>query len=354
VNPLPDVQFTTLNNPNCNLQPVIFVNNTPGNNAYTWTFGDNSTSVDEDPTHVYQNFGSYNVTLEAIDVNTGCTNAVTNVINVFESPEVGFELTSAIGCNFLDVILTDTINAPNTTLFWDFGDGETSNQPVAIDHQYADEGCYDVTLTVTNQAGCSVSLTQDDLVCVVSVPDAIFFANPDSALVSEPIIAFDNQSNNAYTYYWDFGDGSSSLSTNPIHEYNDVPESYVVTLYAYNEEGCYDSAFLTVTIYEEIIFYVPNTFTPNGDGSNDVFLPIITSGIETKGYELLIFNRWGEEIFKSTNPNIGWDGFVPDIGTYFGQIGNKAQDGTYVWKITMNASQNQDVIVRTGHVNLLR
>jgi gliding motility-associated-like protein len=354
VNPLPDVQFTTLNNPLCNLQPVVFVNNTPGNNFYSWNFGDNSTSTDEDPTHTYQNFGSYNVSLQAIDANTGCTNTIVNTINIFESPEVGFELTSAVGCSFLNVVFTDTINAPNTTLFWDFGDGETSNQPVAIDHQYTDEGCYDVTLTVTNQAGCAVSLTQDDLVCVFAEPDAIFFANPDSALVSEPIIAFDNQSNNAYTYYWDFGDGSTSLSTNPIHEYDDIPESYVVTLYAYNEVGCYDSAFLTVTIYEEIIYYVPNTFTPNGDGSNDVFMPIITSGIETKGYELLIFNRWGEEIFRSSDPTIGWDGFVPDIGTYFGQVGNKAQDGTYVWKITMNASQNQDVIVRTGHVNLLR
>ncbi len=354
VNPLPDVQFTTLNNPLCNLQPVVFVNNTPGNNFYSWNFGDNSISTDEDPTHTFQNFGSYDVSLEAIDANTGCTNSIVNTINIFESPDVGFELTSAVGCSFLNVVFTDTINAPNTTLFWDFGDGETSNQPVAIDHQYGDEGCYDVTLTVTNQAGCSVSLTQDDLVCVYSEPDAIFFANPDSALVSEPIIAFDNQSNNAYTYYWDFGDGSTSLSTNPIHEYNDIPESYVVTLYAYNEEGCYDSAFLTVTIYEEIIYYVPNTFTPNGDGSNDVFLPIITSGIETKGYELLIFNRWGEVIFMSTDPTIGWDGFVPDLGTYSGVIGNKAQDGTYVWKITLNASQNQDVIVRTGHVNLLR
>jgi gliding motility-associated-like protein len=355
VNPLPDVQFSTLNNPNCNLTPIVFVNNTPGNNLYFWDFGDNSTSTDEDPTHIYTDYGTYTVNLQAIDIATGCSNTASNIISIFESPTVGFEVSSTVGCEFLNVIFTDTINDPNTTVEWDFGDGETSNQPGAIDHQFVDEGCYDVSLTVTNLIGCSITLTQEDIVCVVSAPDANFFANPDSALVTEPIISFNNQSLNAYTYVWDFGDGTTSLSTNPIHEFDDVPNDYVVTLYAYNEEGCYDSVFLTVTIYEDLIFYVPNSFTPNGDGTNDIFLPIITSGVDLKGYELSIFNRWGEEVFKTNDITQGWDGFVPDLGTLIGiNPDNKAQDGTYVWKITLNALQNEGATVYTGHVNLLR
>ena len=122
----------------------------------------------------------------------------------------------------------------------------------------------------------------------------------------------------------------------------------------YNSYGCQDTFSLVINREEKLIYYVPNSFTPDASGINEVFQPIFTEGLDPYNFSMLIFNRWGEEIFRSSDPTIGWDGFVPDIGTYFGQVGNKAQDGTYVWKITMNASQNQDVIVRTGHVNLLR
>jgi len=142
-----------------------------------------------------------------------------------------------------------------------------------------------------------------------------------------------------------------------MHEYAEIPQDYVVTLYAYNVEGCYDSSFMTVTVYEDIIYYVPNAFTPNGDGTNDIFLPVLTSGIDlTTDYEFSIFNRWGEQVFMTTDPLQGWDGFYPNIGTFIdleGTENNKAQDGVYTWKIQFKALQNQDVRQINGHVTLL-
>jgi gliding motility-associated-like protein len=357
VNPLPSVAFTTLNNPACVNAAVVFQNNTQGINDFSWNFGDGGTSSDINPSHVYNQLGSYTVWLTATNVATGCTDSASTIVNVLQGPQVGFEVTTSVGCNFLDVVFTDTINAPNTTLTWNFGDGETSNQSGAIDHQYSVDGCYDVTLTVTDISGCSMSLTQEDMVCLIPEPDASFYPVPDSALVSDPIFSFINTSSNAFTYEWEFGDGGTSLGTNPMHEYDDIPQEYVVTLYAYNEVGCYDSAFMTVTVYEDIIYYVPNAFTPNGDGTNDIFLPVLTSGIDlTTDYEFSIYNRWGEQVFMTTDPLQGWDGFYPNVGTFIdfeGTENNKAQDGVYTWKIQFKALQNQDVRQINGHVTLL-
>jgi gliding motility-associated-like protein len=357
VNPLPSVAFTTLNNPACMNAAVVFQNNTQGINDFSWDFGDGGTSSDINPSHVYNQLGSYTVWLTATNLATGCTDSASNIVNVLQGPQVGFEVSASVGCNFLDVVFTDTINAPNTTLTWNFGDGETSNQSGSIDHQYSVDGCYDVTLTVTDISGCSMSLTQEDMVCLIPEPDASFYPVPDSALVTDPIFSFINTSSNAYTYEWDFGDGGTSLGTNPMHEYAEIPQDYVVTLYAYNVEGCYDSSFMTVTVYEDIIYYVPNAFTPNGDGTNDIFLPVLTSGIDlTTDYEFSIFNRWGEQVFMTTDPLQGWDGFYPNIGTFIdleGTENNKAQDGVYTWKIQFKALQNQDVRQINGHVTLL-
>jgi gliding motility-associated-like protein len=123
------------------------------------------------------------------------------------------------------------------------------------------------------------------------------------------------------------------------------PGFYPVTLVAFNEFGCSDTAALSIQLIEEPLIYVPNSFTPNFDGTNDVFLPIIGSGIDIYTYRLLIFNRWGEVIFESLNKEVGWD------GTYGGKI---MQDGVYIWKITYNSPDNEEEYEYVGHVTLIK
>jgi len=351
VHPLPDVQFIELNTPLCNLDPIQFQNNTPGANTYVWNFGDGNVSSLTNPTNIYQFLGTYSVSLTATNNLTGCVDSIIRPLIIQESPTVDFDISANQGCVLLDVVFTDLINAPNTLLTWDFGDGDVSNQPNSVDHQYVDAGCFDVSLTVVNLAGCTTTLTQNDLVCAFAQPNANFFATPDSINVSldNPQIVFTNQSTNAYTYLWAFGEGGSSVATNPVYEYPATPGMYVITLYAYSQAGCYDSMMLIVTMYEDLIFYVPNTFTPNTDEYNPTFLPIFTSGFDPFDYTLLIFNRWGEIVFESRNTEIGWDGTYGNSGKF-----HVVQDGTYTWKIefqTISSGERKKVI---GHVNVIR
>ena len=120
---------------------------------------------------------------------------------------------------------------------------------------------------------------------------------------------------------------------------------YVVELIAYSQLGCTDTAYSTIQITEEVIFYVPNTFTPDNDDYNERFEPVFTSGFDPYDYTLLIFNRWGEILFESHNAEVGWD------GTYGGMM---VQDGTYTWKIEFKTTATDERRTAVGHVNVIR
>ena len=97
-------------------------------------------------------------------------------------------------------------------------------------------------------------------------------------------------------------------------------------------------------IYDEFLIYVPNAFTPDGDGVNDVFMPIV-SGHDLDSYEFLIFNRWGELIFEASAAGVAWD------GTHKGQ---KAKQDVYVWKLKAKKASDGEKKVYYGHVSLLK
>lgn len=98
-----------------------------------------------------------------------------------------------------------------------------------------------------------------------------------------------------------------------------------------------------------LIYYIPNTFTPDANAFNQEFKPVFTSGFSPNSYEMIIFNRWGEKVFESRDSNIGWP------GTYgLGNGLNHCQDGVYTYKISYKSATKDKRSVITGHVNLLR
>ena len=101
----------------------------------------------------------------------------------------------------------------------------------------------------------------------------------------------------------------------------------------------------SIYIKDELIFYVPNTFTPDGNKINATFQPVFSTGFDPYNYTLIIFNRWGELIFESHNSEIGWD------GTYGDEL---MQDGTYTWKITYLIKETLEKKEIFGHVNIMR
>ena len=138
-----------------------------------------------------------------------------------------------------------------------------------------------------------------------------------------------------------------SNEVNPSHTFPDVPNvDYLVTLYAENSLGCRDSLSKYIYVNDVIIFYIPNSFTPDGDEYNQEFKPIITSGVDIYNYHMTIFNRWGEILFESYNPNFGWN------GTYGGA--GLVNEGTYIWQIEFKETMSDKSHKHRGHVTILK
>ena len=347
VHPLPIVDFTVLTPILCDQSQINFQNNSVGSLDYTWTFGDGDSSFLFNPVHEYDNFGSYLVQLEAIDQITGCYNQTSQVLSINESPVADFILSDSIACGSLDVVFNALDLNPSWSYSWAFGDGTSSNQYGLAGHQYVSNGCFDVTLQISTPQGCSSDLTQLDAVCVYPEPIAAFTMEDPVISSLSPEVQFFNSSLFADTYFWDFGDGTNSITENPNHLFPSDPATYVIVLTASNQIGCQDTATMNVTVWQDLTIYVPNTFTPNGDEYNQTFKPILTEGFKKDSYHLMIFNRWGEVVFESNDYNVGWDGS-------YSKKAYKSQDGTYTWKIEITELQSGETRRFLGHVNLIR
>ena len=153
--------------------------------------------------------------------------------------------------------------------------------------------------------------------------------------------SFSNQSQNAWSYIWNFGDGSAnSFLVNPTHVYDDSGD-YLVTLIATDQKGCVDSTSKWIHVFPERYIYIPNSFTPDDDGCNDVF-----SGnfIGLMSGHFYIFDRWGEVIFESSDLQFKWNGKYQDV---------PVQTGTYTWKFVYEIAKGIFEEVE-GHVNVIR
>jgi gliding motility-associated-like protein len=275
----------------------------------------------------------------------GCVGSDDVLVTIVPKPIVQFQASTLTGCSPTQTqFSTNLIDIQNYS--WDFGDGNSS-QEANPSHTYINNGCNDVSLTVTSTIGCTASLILADYICSDLKPTANFEINPNSLSESNLLAHFFNLSENATTYLWNFGDLTNSFETNPLHQYNSSnPDGFWVTLYAYSTQGCVDSMTQLLPLVENAIYYVPNAFTPDGNEFNQTFQPVFTTGFDPTEYEMLIFNRWGEIVFESKDASIGWD------GTNF--QGLMAPDGTYSWKITFNLLSSEDRKIILGHVNLTR
>lgn len=332
-------------------QSTVTLDNTsnPGTWNYLWNFGDTTTSSLQEPgSHVYNTWGDFMISL--ITYSQYCSDTAIRTITIIPPVPIAAFTGRKSGCKPVTVNFSNR-SVYGTSYLWEFGDGSTSNLEDPV-YTYSEPGIYSIRLTVTGPGG-TASVYHLDSVSVFETPDAHFTYNPKTVYIPNQAVIFYNLSENADTYEWDFGDGSTSSEESPQHYYTATGE-YNVTLIATTTDGCVDTfAIAPAVIAEEdggII--VPNAFTPNQNGpnggvivpgnfDNDVFHPLST-GV-TK-YRLSIFNRWGELIFESTDINIGWDGYYRD---------KLCEQDVYIWKIEAQFSEGKRTI-KTGDVLLLR
>jgi len=270
--------------------------------------------------------------------NAGCTDSKQIVISEMSGPTINLSTINVtqISCTDLGAITNLSVNGSGPFTY------QWSNNVLTSDNLNLTEGSYSVI--VTDAFGCQVTsptftLTQTDK------PIADFYWNPYKPSVGSEI-QFYNTSSNADSYVWNFGDASNSSLSDPTHVYTDEQiKQYNVYLVATSASGCVDTTFYTIIMNDDLIYYVPNSFTPNSDQFNNTFQPVFTQGIDTYDFYMFIYNRWGEIIFESKDPSKGWD------GTYNGVV---QQDGAYSWKISFKMSQTDEKKMVVGHVNLVK
>jgi gliding motility-associated-like protein len=282
--------------------------------------------------------------------SAGCTDTDQVNVTVEANPIVNFSPDATIGCSPLTVTFTNNSTGSNTCT-WTMSDGSVLSGCGTVTNTFEQAGCYDITLTVSTANNCTSSFTANDLICVEANPIAAFSPSINIVTEYDGQIDFTNESIGATNYIWNFGDGTApSTDENTSHDYSGQNEtSWTVSLIALTPLGCADTAYTTIVFQEELIFYVPNTFTPDDDDYNPVFQPIFTAGYDPYDYALYIFNRWGELIFESHDAAVGWDG---SYGT--NREIELVQDGTYTWKIECKVTKNDERKMVVGHVNVLR
>jgi gliding motility-associated-like protein len=334
---------------------TVFITNTTnaGPWSYQWDFGDGTTSSQVGPTlqHTYASFGVYSITLRVI--NNVCVETVTQSVTIEPIPPViDFVASPLEGCAPLTVNFTNLSQyAEPGSYVWRFGDGQATSNAIDPSYTYFEAGTYTVSLSGSNITNQVVTETKSLYITVYEKPRSDFAVKPLVLYIPGGKLYTKNNSMGAGRFWWDFGDGSTSEEVEPEHLY--TKEGYYdVSLVAISAEDCRDTARVSraVSVEQGGTMLVPNAFSPSpngpsggavGNGKNDVFLPLMVGVVQ---FEMVVFNRWGELLFQTTDANIGWDGY------HNGQL---CPQDVYVYKISASYSNGQRV-VRTGDINLIR
>lgn len=325
-------------------------------NGYSYNWFVNNSGVYTTPAGIVNPTNPANLTPTTttnymVYVSDGCSRNDTDYVTVtVNNPSLVTFNAITPSCPPLNAQFITTSADIGLTYSWDFDGNGTIDQTTTSDttyFSYNSSGVYDVVLTVNNTVNCPSIFPSPKHVYVYSVPLADFAANPDIVTILNPEINFADLSTSIIPlvgWNWQFGDLGTSINQNPTHEYQDTG-SYFVTLIVTNG-FCQDTIVKKVKVKPDFFFAIPNTFSPDGDFLNELFMPGSLVGVSEKDYSFYIFDRWGEKIWEGHDLSDGWDGTVKG--------GDKiAQTDTYVWMIKL---KGLDGLVREyrGHVNIIK
>lgn len=275
--------------------------------------------------------------------NVQCIN-----IGVYDYVDPTFEADTLGGC--IPVTVGFTSNATNpediSQSLWEFGDGGTSGLDQLTFNTYESQGTYTVAHTIVSEYGCISEHIEEDYLTFFNQPIAGFNVTPQTAVLPNSTMEFENFSLGSDVYMWVMNGLDSVYEEEPIYTFPAMPGTYPVTLYASNDWGCVDSISRTVFVVDEFVMYVPNAFTPDFDGVNDrwTFEGI---DVDEDDFTLQIFNRWGEVVFTSTEFEEGWDGS-------YNRGGHFVPDGVYVWRIETRSLTTEERKELVGTVLIMR
>jgi hypothetical protein len=316
-------------------------NETQGAVNFIWSLDGNTGSGMFAPIIEVEGFGSHSIELVAASI-LGCEAVMEQSFEVFENPTPLLALDPDMGCQPLMLYLNDqSIGAESAVIHIGLNgetvyEGEVVEDPIAL----TDAGKYSIQLEVVSTNGCVQTLDLPQAVDVWPVPEVSFLANPYAGTSDDPHPLnsswnFLNETETGTTAYWDFGDGSNSFEWNASHEFG-ASGAYPVSLTVYNEYGCFNEVTQSVEIEEALQVFVPNAFTPPSggysDGVNDGWRPEVSDWSLLERYDLKVFNRWGQLVWRTQDPAEYWIGSVQNGGDHF------AADDVYTWVLEIRSS----------------
>jgi len=280
----------------------------------------------------------------------GCAGIVDEAsidVTVADLPVPQFNANVVSGCTPLLVQFTYTGPAGLQNANWTFGDGSSSNVSGSTVHTYESGGLFNVSLTVTDANGCVGSFSLTDPIATSNGPNSEFLATPFRASVEDPEFLVEHAPGDGVQYSWTLngepieGGGSFILTIEPAEV-----GIYPICLTAVDSLGCTATNCLDLLVEDVLTMHVPNAFTPNGDDINDLFLPNIL-GVDPASYQLFIFNRWGIEVFSTSDPVEAWNG----------KLNNRGEDlplDVYNWRIVARDQFSAERKEIFGTVTLLK
>lgn len=325
---------------------------TGGSSAYTFTWTQNGQDIGTGSTILVtppltQN--TYCVTLSEL-----CGSPTTDTCMTVGNPAVIVPMLTpdtTEGCFPVAIEFANTTNSTVVSnIMVDFGDGETGVYQGlnSFNHTYLNPGTYTVSVILTSIYGCIYENEFQNMITAHDYPTADFGIIPGSVSFFEPTVQVVNQSSvDAVTFQWVIPDGTPSFSNseNMVTTFPlDIEAQYPITLYVWNEAQCPDTITKMANVVSEVLLYVPNTFTPDGNEFNQTW-GISMLGIDVYNFNLQVYNRWGELVWESQDPTSSWD------GTYRGVL---VPSGTYSWVLSAKNKINDDMYEYSGFLNVIR
>ena len=312
------------------------------NRTFAWDFGDGTKDTTIQPaSHTYAAEGTYIVKLSLIDTNyCNAPDEIVDTVRIAANVKAAFD-TPPYGCAPYTANFNNTSLA-GQTFSWNFGDGSPASTEEYPTHIYETPGTYYVTLTAADESTCNKQDVSPPVKIVVSPnPVASFTFGPVPAVNNTPT-SFFNTSIGATSYKWIFDDGdvlnTTKTDTTINHVYNRT-DTFNVELIAYNQYGCTDTAFNTVSAIITPMVDVPNALAPTG-----VNRRITVKGFGIAKMDWRIYNRWGTMVFNGTSQKTGWD------GTYKGVL-QPQEVYTYVLNVEFSDGTKYK---KTGDITLIR
>jgi gliding motility-associated-like protein len=237
-------------------------------------------------------------------------------ISVKDIPNVTTNISASQGCAPLEVVF----NTPSTNSgkgVWNMSDG-WEEKGLTVSRVFTAPGTYSVLFSyaLDDAEACSTQVVTYTPITVFEAPKADFVANPEEVTISNPVVQFTNLSSvlNENKYQWTISGMATNFELNPIITFPKIGK-YKITLLATSVHNCTSEIVKYMDVTNEFKIYIPNSFTPNYDGLNDLFLPVFSPyGLDTKSYEMEVYDRWGHVVFQTKDVSKGWDGTFKNSG----------------------------------------